>query len=159
MKSSIIWLEIIILVFVSSSCVPHIQDEQVFSGGETSTLSRSAKSLNHQQMEEVMPQNLISAEIEPLPNLANQAALALQRLGFHILHIGPTISVQAPLSLWESTFNVSFTKEKKTIMAEIDSEVTYLRAVTDNFVIPKGLESLISDVMFVEPPEFYQGQS
>ena len=102
-----------------------------------------------------MPQNLIPAEIEPLPHRANQAALALQRLGFRILHIGATISVQAPRSLWESTFNVSFTEEKKTVMAEIESEVTYLRAVTDNLVIPEGLESLISEVMFVEPPEFY----
>ena len=105
-----------------------------------------------------MPQNLIPAEIEPLPNQSNQAALALQRLGFRILHIGPTISVQAPRSLWESTFNVSFKEEKKTVMAEIESEVTYLRAVTENLHIPEGLESLISEVMFVEPPEFYQVQ-
>lgn len=102
-----------------------------------------------------MPQNLIPAEIEPSSNQANQAALALQRLGFQILHIGPTISVQAPRSLWESTFNVSFQEEKKTVMAEIESEVIYLRAVTDNLLIPEELESLISEVMFVEPPEFY----
>ena len=102
-----------------------------------------------------MPKNLIPAEIEPLPNQANQAALVLQRLGFQILHIGPTISVQAQRSLWESSFNVSFKEEKKTVMAEIESEVIYLRAVTDNLLIPEELESLISEVMFVEPPEFY----
>ena len=158
MKSPIIWLMIAIMVFVSSSCVLDIQDEPVFSGRETSPLGSSDKSTTHQAMEEIMPQNLISAEIEPLPNQTNQAALMLQRLGFKILHIGPTISVQAPRSLWESTLNVSFTEENKTVMAEIESEETYFRAVTDNLVIPEELESLISEVMFVEPPEFFQGQ-
>ena len=105
-----------------------------------------------------MSQNLIPAEIEPLPNQANQAALVLQRLGFKILHIGPTISVQAPRSLWESTLNVSFTEENKTVIAEIESEETYFKALTDNLVIPEELESVISEVMFVEPPEFFQGQ-
>ncbi|MDJ0694175.1 hypothetical protein [Mastigocoleus sp. MO_188.B34] len=155
----IIWLVITTLVFASSSCVPDVQENQVLSRGEDSPLSgSSAESITHHQIKEVMPQNLISAEIEPLPNQANKAALALQRLGFKILHIGSTISVQAPRSLWESTFNVSFQQEKKTVIAEIGSEVTYLRAVTDNLTIPEGLESLISEVMFVEPPEFYQVQ-
>ncbi len=158
MKSPIIWLAIAIMVFVSSSCVFNIQDEPVFSARKTAPLSRSAGSTTHQPMEEVMSQNLIPAEIEPLPNQANQAALVLQRLGFKILHIGPTISVQAPRSLWESTLNVSFTEENKTVIAEIESEETYFKALTDNLVIPEELESVISEVMFVEPPEFFQGQ-
>ena len=105
-----------------------------------------------------MPQEFVAAEIEPLPSQSNQAALALQRLGFRILHIGSTISVQADRSLWESTFNVSFKEEKKTVMAEIESEVTYLRAITETQHIPEELKSLISELMFVEPPEFYQVQ-
>lgn len=156
MKSRRIWLAIIILVFASSSCVADVENGQIFEGSKDSRKSRSAESITHQQMEEVMSQKLIPAEIEPLPNQAKQAALALQRLGFQVLHIGTTISVQAPRELWESTFNVSFTEEKKTVMAEIESEQTYLRAVTDKLVIPSGVESLISEVMFVEPPEFYQ---
>jgi hypothetical protein len=159
MSSPIIWLAVIILVFVSSSCASGVQYDKVSSNRGNSSLKESAAPItHHQQTGEVMPQNLISAEIEPLPNQANQAALALQRLGFRILHIGPTISVQAPRSLWESTFNVSFEPQKKTVMPEIGSEVTYLRAVTDRLVIPEGLQSLISEVMFVEPPEFYQEQ-
>lgn len=158
MKSPRIWLVIIILIFASSSCVADVEDEQIFEGSKDSLKSRSAESITHQQMEEVMSQKLIPAEIEPLPFQANQAALALQRLGFQVLHIGTTISVQAPRELWESTFNVSFTEEKKTVMAEIESEQTYLRAVTDKLVIPSEVESLISEVMFVEPPEFYQLQ-
>ena len=158
MKSPIIWLAIIILVFVSSSCAFDVQDEQVFSDGNASRLSESTESITHQQKEEVMSQNLIPAEIEPLPNQSNQAALALQRLGFRILHIGATISVQARRSLWESTFKVSFKEERKTVIAEIESEVTYFRAVTDDLIIPEELKNLISEVMFVEPPEFFQGQ-
>ena len=102
-----------------------------------------------------MPQSLISAEIQPLPNQEKQAALVLQRLGFLVLYVGTTISIQAPRSLRESTFNVSFKEEKKTAMAEIKSEQTYLRAVTDKLIIPQTLESLISEVMFIEPPEFF----
>lgn len=102
-----------------------------------------------------MPSNIVSAEIEPFPNQANQAAIALQRLGFRILHIGPTISVQAPREVWESTFNVSFEPQQRTVMPEIDSQTTYLRASTDDLRIPEELQSLIAGVMFAEPPELY----
>jgi hypothetical protein len=106
-----------------------------------------------------MQENLISAEIEPFPKQANVAASMLQRLGFRILHIGTTISVQGPESLWVSVFNVTFETRKKTIMAEIKGgEVTYRKAVTENLKIPLDLQQLIAGVMFAEPPEFYQGQ-
>ncbi len=103
-----------------------------------------------------MRENIISAEIEPLPNQANHAALALQRLGFRILHIGPTISVQGPQSLWISTFNVSFELQKKTAVAEVEGgEVTYQKALVEDMRVPTELQNLIAEVMFVEPPEFY----
>ena len=103
-----------------------------------------------------MPENMIAAEIEPAPNRANQAALALQHLGFRILHIGPTISVQGPESLWVSTFNVSFVPRKKTTVAGIEgSEVTYQKALVEGMQTPAELQPLIAEVMFAEPPEFY----
>ena len=103
-----------------------------------------------------MSENVIAAEIEPLPNQANQAALALQRLAFRILHIGPTISVQGRESLWASTFNVSFEACKKTVVAEVEGgEVTYQKAVTEDMRIPAQLQDLIAEVTFVEPPELY----
>ena len=43
-------------------------------------------------------------------------------------------------------------------MAETKSEETYLKAITDKLTIPEGLESVISEVMFVEPPEFFNLQ-
>jgi len=106
-----------------------------------------------------MQENIISAEIEPFPNCANQAASILQRLGFRILHIGTTISVQGPESLWISVFNVAFETRKKTIMEEIKGgEVSYRKVLIENLKISSELEQLIAGVMFAEPPEFYQGQ-
>ena len=103
-----------------------------------------------------MQGNTISAEIEPAPQRAQQAALALQRLGFRIMHIGATISVQAPRSLWETAFNVTFEQRKKTVIAEVaGSETTYLSALTEDVPIPTELQDLIVAVAFVEPPEFY----
>ncbi len=107
-----------------------------------------------------MPENLIAAEIEPVSNQARQAALALQRLGFRILHLGQTISVQGPQSLWESTFNVSFEPREKTLVAGVEgSRVTYQKALIENVRIPSELRHLVVGVMFVEPPEFYSTRS
>ena len=101
-----------------------------------------------------MPETTISAEIEPAPNQANRAALALQRLGFRVLHIGTTISVQGPQPLWESVFNVSFKPRKKTILPEIqEGEVTYQEASVEKMRFPSELKGLVAEVMFVEPPE------
>lgn len=104
-----------------------------------------------------MADNRISAETKPKPNQANRAALVLQRLGFHILHIGPTVSVQGPQAAWESTFNVSFEAQKKTVVAGLEKggEITYQRAMTDNMRIPTELQDLIDDIMFMEPPELF----
>jgi hypothetical protein len=101
-----------------------------------------------------MPAKLISAEVTPLPNKATQAAQALQRLGFRILHIGPTISVQGSRSLWKSTFHVSFKSHKKTTLAEAEVKTTYPKAQFEVTQIPSELKTLISDIAFVEPPEF-----
>ncbi len=103
-----------------------------------------------------MSETIISAEIVPLPNQSSQAAIGLQRRGFRILHIGPTISVQGSQSLWVSTFQVAFESQKKSVMAEVErAEVTYQKALTDTVHIPAELQNLISEVMFVEPPELF----
>ncbi len=101
-----------------------------------------------------MPETTISAEVEPTPNRANRAALALQRLGFRVLHIGTTISVEGPQPLWESLFNVSFKPRKKSVLPEIDDgEVTYQEASAGKMRFPTELEDLVAEVVFVEPPE------
>jgi|SRR5215813_2303680 len=96
---------------------------------------------------------MISAEVEPVAGQAHQAALALQRLGFRVLHIGPTISVQGPESLWQSTFHVSFTPVKKSMGRETQTEVTYYKPSDEEVQIPASVRDLVAQVLFVEPPE------
>ena len=155
MRISFFCWAIIFTVFVNNNCAIYLQDIQGLFGNNLGQLSKSSQLITHQKREKEMSQNLISAEIEPFPNKANQAAKTLHRLGFKILHIGSTISVEAQRSLWESTFSVSFQKKKKITIAEIESEVIYLSPITDSLSIPEELKSLIAEVMFVEPPEFY----
>jgi hypothetical protein len=100
-------------------------------------------------------ETIIAAEIEPSPNRANQAALALQRLGLRFRHIGPTISVEGPQSLWTSTFNVRFEPRRKTVIAVEGGAVPCQKALTEAMRIPTELQALIAGVIFVEPPEFY----
>lgn len=98
----------------------------------------------------------ISAEVEPRPGMAQAAAKALQEHGFRILHIGGTISVEAPQSLWEATFNVSFETHTKRRMAEVqETEITYQKAVTEAMRIPETLQKHIAAVLFAEPPELF----
>jgi hypothetical protein len=103
-----------------------------------------------------VPEETISAEVRPAPDQARRAALALQQLGFRILHIGATVSVEGPKSLWESTFNVSFEEHKKKTIAGVEeSGVTFHRALVDDMRVPSELGELIAEVAFAEPPEFY----
>jgi hypothetical protein len=99
----------------------------------------------------------ISAEVEPVENQAQRAALALQELGFRVLHIGITISVRGPQVLWESLFNVSFEPERKRVLEEVEGgEVPYQKALVEHMRLPPELEGLVVDVMFAEPPALMQ---
>jgi len=124
-------------------------------------VSRDADSSSRQQAPSAgkpdMQDNPISAEIEPSPNNARQAASALQRLGFRILRVGTTISVDGPESLWSTVFGVDFVTRPKTTTAEAaGSQITYRKALTEHPKIPPDLRPFIAEVMFVEPPEFYR---
>lgn len=103
----------------------------------------------------VMSQN-ISAEIGPQSGAGREAALALQRLGFRILHIGTTISVQASPDVWTAAFGVSFeTDAKQTLSLLPEQQTEYLKPVSSTVSIPEDLQPLISYVAFAEPPEFF----
>ena len=79
-----------------------------------------------------MQVNSVQAEIILVQDNANAAALVLQNLGFRILHIGTTISVEGPETLWESVFNVSFVTRKKQILPGIEGgDASYRKAITD----------------------------
>lgn len=99
--------------------------------------------------------DFVAAEIEPVPGRAQAAARALQRLGFRVLHIGATISVEGPTRLWTATFNVSFEPRQATTVSELgpDSMTTYQQAGAA--IVPPQLDGLVHEVAFVRPPEFF----
>lgn len=156
MKPNFILVSLIIMACLGNNFAIALVPENSRQENPQKTLDLQQLTTPNQSGRYSMSENMISAEIQPLPSQAQQAAKALQNLGFRILHIGTTISVQAPRQLWESTFNVSFVPQRKTVMPEIErGDVTYQRAVTENMRIPAQLQNVIAEVMFVEPPEFY----
>ncbi|MDP8927941.1 MAG: hypothetical protein M3O70_04995 [Actinomycetota bacterium] len=121
-------------------------DERVVSS--LPSVGEVSRPLNHDHP-------VVAAEIEPVAGRAQAAARGLQRLGFRVLHIGPTISVEGPKSLWAATFNVSFEPRQTTTVSELgpDRGATYQEAGAVN--IPAELEGLVHEVAFVRPPEFF----
>lgn len=98
----------------------------------------------------------IAAEIVPVPEHAQSAAKALQQLGFRVLRVDATVSVQAPEQLWDEVFKVSFAKKSKRRFApSADSSIKYGVPKKESVSIPDSLRDLITDVIFVQPPEFY----
>jgi hypothetical protein len=102
-----------------------------------------------------MTDPVVAAEIVPQPDRAQSAARALQQLGFQVFHVGSTISVQAPARVWEDVFHVSFVQKREDRLA-ISPGSSVERAVPQGPAqIPPSLSELISEVLFVQPPELY----
>ena len=104
-----------------------------------------------------MPRESIGAEVVPQPDKGVEAASALQRLGFKVLHIGKTsISVQGPESLWRDTFQIAFeSRSKSQHPFSSGGTVSYAWPVPEQVPIPAELRELIAAVAFVEPPELF----
>jgi hypothetical protein len=103
-----------------------------------------------------MSDTIVAAEIITTPGQASRAAKALQQLGFRVLRVDSSISVQAPEKVWESTFHISFKKQRKQRLAGIEkSSVKYALPIEGTVTIPPSLSELIADVHFVQPPEFF----
>ena len=104
-----------------------------------------------------MPQDMIGAEVIPQSGKAVQAAKALQKLGFKVLHVGNTsVSVQAPEAVWRDHFPVTFEPRTKPRHPSSGGEpAAYQRPVQDPVPVPTGLGELIAAVAFAEPPEFF----
>lgn len=103
-----------------------------------------------------MSEPAVAAEIEPRGGKEREAARLLGELGFQVFFVGRTISVQAPRTLWETVFGITFEKVTKPPSQQTlpGSATESLKPVGD-VVIPEHLQALISNVLFVEPPEFY----
>jgi hypothetical protein len=103
-----------------------------------------------------MSNKTIAAEIVPTAGHAQSAAKALQELGFRILHIGSTISIQAAERVWKETFHVSFTKKRQQRLSTSPrSSIEYSVPDEGSIQIPNTLSDLVAEVIFVRPPEFF----
>ena len=162
MKNKILLVLLLIGALLSlstTSCSDPVDKDKSLS--ETANLTSEKgkiqiSSKTQQYWRNDMQKNNISAEIVPVSGKTNEAALQLQRLGFRVLHIGTSISVEAPEALWKSVFNVSFETTTKNILPGLEGgDKTYRKATDNTLKIPPQLEQFISDVAFVEPPEFY----
>ena len=99
---------------------------------------------------------MISAEIVPNPGKKTIAAREMQGLGFRILLINDTITVQGRQSLWTSTFGVQFAQMKRPALSGvIDGNEIYQKGIKQTLKIPLKLQNLVKDVMFIEPPELF----
>lgn len=99
---------------------------------------------------------IVAAEIVPLPGQAQHAAKALQQLGFRVLRIDSHVSVEAPERLWTKVFKVSFKKKNKLRYSPSQSSsIEYGVPEEEAATIPGSLRELITEVIFVQPPEFF----
>jgi hypothetical protein len=100
-----------------------------------------------------MSEDLIPAEVIPVNDKTYDAARAMAKLGFRILHIGKTISVSAPKKTWESLFGISFEFTTKRRSAESGGKISYWRPPEEDVPIPDDLKSSVSQVAFMPPPD------
>lgn len=84
-------------------------------------------------------------QVSPDANTINKATAQLQQLGFTVAATYPTLSISAPKSLFEKTFNLTFENKKQ----KSTEYVTPLKKAS----IPASLKNLIADVVFSEPME------
>lgn len=78
----------------------------------------------------------VSAEVWPHPGKARSAAAALQDLGFRVLHIGETVSVDAPAPLWAQVFKSTSTSGETSI--------------------PEALHEWVREISLVKPPDLHR---
>jgi hypothetical protein len=109
--------------------------------------------------------NRVAAEVEPRPGAERRAAAALAAMGFRILDVGPTISVDAPRELWIRYFGLAPESPRATARpadpahpahpADPAGPAPRLPVELDEAQLPAELQPLIRAVSFVEPPDFH----
>ncbi len=87
--------------------------------------------------------DVVPGEVIPEPGRQRDAAAALQELGFRVLHVGSTISVDAPADRWTSVFGVTAPTG------------TPDRRISDDLPVPERLRGLVRAAYLVPPPQFF----
>lgn len=99
---------------------------------------------------------MLTAEVVPVGE-RRAAALALQRQGFKVLSIGETITIGGTPELFEKFFNMKMEKRSKDVLPGIPGPtyVEFYEPITPA-LIPEEFKSLIKEILFPEPPEYFK---
>ncbi|MFX0041084.1 MAG: hypothetical protein ACFFCY_17440 [Promethearchaeota archaeon] len=99
---------------------------------------------------------MITAEVICFPNKKNETALILQNAGFKILSLGESITIGGDQNLYERIFRIKLYKKSKSIIPDLSNHTTTgFFEPEKHIVIPDEYKSLIKDLIFAEPPEFF----
>lgn len=99
---------------------------------------------------------MITAEVIPITNKSAEAATALQHEGFRVLSIRESITIAGEQKLFEQFFGIKLLKLSKVILPGLPKppKTEFYKPETPP-VIPNEFISLIRDVVFPEPPEYF----
>lgn len=99
----------------------------------------------------------VAAEITPRSGREQEAARALQALGFRVHAVGATISVDAPRARWRAVFAARFAPApgRRGKPGRPGAGTAAERASAVAFRVPAALEPLVEEVLFVAPPELF----
>ena len=99
---------------------------------------------------------MITAEVICFPNKKDETALILQNAGFKILYLGETITIGGDQNLYERTFKFKLLKKSKSTIPDLSNhtKIEFFEP-EKHIVIPDEYKSLIKDLIFAVPPEFF----
>lgn len=100
--------------------------------------------------------HMITAEVIPIANKSTETVTALQKAGFRVLSIGESITIEGEQRFFEQFFKIKLLKLSKDTLPGLPkpAETEFYQPETPP-IIPDELKSLISDVVFPEPPEYF----
>lgn len=98
---------------------------------------------------------MLTAEVIPSGE-KNALALKLERHGFRVLSIGETITIGGEPEIFEKFFKVKMEKRSKDVLPGIPGTAKEFYMPKTPPVIPEEFRSLIKEVLFPEPPEFFK---
>jgi hypothetical protein len=98
---------------------------------------------------------MLTADVVPIKD-KNVVALKLQEQGFDILSIGETITIKGSPERFEKFFNMNMEKTSKSVLSGTSdsTKIEYYKPITPPS-IPEEFKSLIKEVFFPEPPEYF----
>ena len=99
---------------------------------------------------------MITAEVVPAKGKSNEAAIALQKLGFNILHIGESITIGAEQGKFEEIFKIELMEISKEVFPRLGADAKKTFHKHDGpIIIPEKLKTVIQAVYFQEPPDLF----